>query len=509
MVTQTLTLHEPPHRLRERAEAELARRSLAYFVRCAWHVVEPGTPLVWNWHIDLICQRLEAVTRKECLRLVINIPPGHMKSLLVAVFWPAWEWLTRPEERTLFLANSADLAARDSRRCREVIQSEWYQRVLALTSGERGLEPWTLAGDQNEKINYENTRRGFRECLSIGAKVTGKRADKQVLDDPYDAKELQIGSPEQVARRLHEVTAIYDGVLASRLNDLATGARVLIMQRLHMDDLAAHCIAAGYEVVCLPTEYDPAHPHACPDDQRQEAGELLFEAKFGRAVIEEIKRNPLSNYEGQHQQTPRPQGGGLFRAAHFPRFDVAPTQAPGTWYQSWDFRHGGKGKETSYVVGALFFRPSAAPATVYLVDVVRDRWDPDESLRQFDLRQADPLWGRAKVILIEEKADGITVLSMRRRQVAGMIPVKPLTDKESRARAVQPITQSGCVLLPESAPWLAEWEREVFAFPATSHDDQVDTLSQMLEYLHGILKPNFSQLPTFAARKGHVPSPIR
>lgn len=506
MVTHSLTLHEPPDALRERAAAELARRSLAFFVRCAWHVVEPGCELVWGWHLDLICKRLEAVTRRECLRLVINIPPGHMKSLLVAVFWPAWEWLTRPEERTLFLANSADLAARDSRRCREVITSEWYQRVLALTSAERGQESWSLADDQNEKINYENTRRGFRECLSIGAKVTGKRSDKQVLDDPYDAKELQIGSPEQIARRLLEVEAIYDGVLASRLNDLATGARVLIMQRLHQDDLAAHCIAAGYDVVCLPTEYDPHHPQVCADDPRTEPGELLFPAKFPAHVIAQIKQNPLSNYEGQHGQQPRPPGGGLFRADHFPRFEVAPIQSPGTWYQSWDFRHGGKGKETSFAVGSLYFRPAAAPATVYLVDVVRGRWDPDESLRQFDLKQADPLWSRAKAILVEDKADGVAVLSMRRRQVAGLIPIKPLADKESRARAVQPLTQAGCVLLPRVAPWLAEWEREVFAFPATSQDDQVDTLTQLLDYLHGVLTPNYSSLPTLAASKGHTPS---
>lgn len=170
-----------PTRLPTLAEidAELARRSLAEFVRQAWPIVEPGVALAWNWHLDVICEALERQMRGEeaFKRLLICVPPGTMKSLLVSVFAPAWQWLESPERRKLFLANDDDLGIRDSRRTRDIITSEWYQGVLDYVARVNGTKPWTLSHDQNEKVNFANTQHGFRQCRSIGSKITGKRAD--------------------------------------------------------------------------------------------------------------------------------------------------------------------------------------------------------------------------------------------------------------------------------------------------------------------------------------------
>lgn len=232
---------------RRAIESEQAVRHLAPFVRQAWEIVEPGTDLVWNWHLTVLCDALERQVRgdPDYRKLVICVPPGTMKSLLVSVFAPAWEWLHTPERRKLVLSNDDDLAARDSRRMREVITSDWYRSLVELVDGRRDREPWTLSKDQVEKVNFANTRHGFRQSRSTGSKITGKRANDLILDDPMDAREVVNGSIEQVAARLETINNVVDKVLPSRVNNLAEARWTLIMQRLHEDDPAGRAIREG------------------------------------------------------------------------------------------------------------------------------------------------------------------------------------------------------------------------------------------------------------------------
>src|ERR1035438_3593256 len=139
--------------LRDEIDAELATRSLGEFVRQAWAVVEPSTPFVPGWHIDAIVEHLEAISHGQIRNLLINIPPRHMKSLLVAVFWPAWEWIRWPERRWLFSSYGAQLSIRDSVKCRRLIESTWYQRLWGNT--------YALTGDQNAKSRFDNDRSGY------------------------------------------------------------------------------------------------------------------------------------------------------------------------------------------------------------------------------------------------------------------------------------------------------------------------------------------------------------
>jgi hypothetical protein len=223
---------------------EAATESLASFVRLGWHVLEPTTPLVWNWHMDAVADHCEAVTDGRITRLLINIPPGHMKSLLVAVFWPAWVWIRRPTWKVIFGTYAETLSTRDSLRCRDLIQSQWYQDTFR--------PKWKIRSDQNQKTFFQNTARGYRIAVSVGGTGTGLRGDTVVFDDPMNVEEY----PSE--KSLAKAISWWDHRMSSRLNNMATGSRVGIMQRIHENDPAGHLIRRGtYVHLNLPSCLGP------------------------------------------------------------------------------------------------------------------------------------------------------------------------------------------------------------------------------------------------------------
>ena len=222
------------------AERELCSRSLAYFARRAWHVLEPSTPLKWGWALDAICAHLEAVTRGDINRLLMNVPPGTMKSLLTGVIWPSWEWGPKelPHMRFLGTAHKQDLAVRDAMKCRRLIQSEWYQTRW----------PMVLMADNNAKLRFENDKTGFREAMAFEG-MTGSRGDRVLIDDPHsvaDANSVQ---------KLATGVATFREALPSRVNN-DESAIVIIMQRLHESDVSDVAIDLGYTHLCLPMRFE-------------------------------------------------------------------------------------------------------------------------------------------------------------------------------------------------------------------------------------------------------------
>ncbi len=303
----------------------LAIKSLARFVRFMWSEVEPSTPLDWNWHIDAICSELEAVDRGEVRNLVIMIPPGCMKSLLVSVFYPAWVWLRRPSERAMYLSNSDTLVKRDSMRTRDIIRSPRYARLLGRVVAE-GLgdwsatgAPWKIKRDQDEKFLFANSRGGFRQAQTIRAKVTGKRSDVQVVDDPYDAEEAATGGAENIAERMSEIVRKFKGTLRTRLNDSRTSRRIVIMQRLNEGDLAGVLADdPAWRVVCIPMEYLPDHPHRYEHDPRTEEGELLDPVRFPQEEVDSLRADlGAVAASAQLDQLPIPAEGGRFKKRWF------------------------------------------------------------------------------------------------------------------------------------------------------------------------------------------------
>jgi len=251
--------------VRTKVERELATRRLGEFVRQAWQVVEPSTLFVPGWHVEAIIEHLEAVSRGEIRNLLINVPPRHMKSLLVSVFWPAWEWTRWPERRWLYSSYAASLSIRDSVKCRRLIESPWYQS--------RWGHVFALTGDQNAKTRFDNNRSGYRLSTSVGGSVTGEGGDRIVCDDPHNVQEAE-SDPVRKA-----TLDWWDIVMSTRVNDPKTSAMVVVMQRCHQLDLSGHLLEkSNWEHLCFPAEYEgPSRTTSIGfSDPRQHLGELLW-----------------------------------------------------------------------------------------------------------------------------------------------------------------------------------------------------------------------------------------
>lgn len=496
---------------REDVRNERARRSLAEFVKQAWDIVEPGTPLAWNWHLDVVCEALERQTLgdPEYRKLLICIPPGSMKSLLVSVFQPAWQWLRQPERRKLFISNDDDLTIRDSRRTREIITSDWYQGLMAYCERLKGREPWHLAHDQNEKVNFANTRHGFRQCRSVGGKITGKRADDLVIDDPIDAKDVVNGSIDQIRKRLKDANNVIEKVLPSRVNNLAEARWTIIMQRLHEDDPAGRAMAEGdWKVINIQMEYDPENPLNHPRDreERENQGDLMFPGLFPRQEIDKLKVKLGNHWFSQYQQDPRPAEASVLKRWYwcfwYPKeWETPPPpvvvrlpdgsfhecrqeKIPETLFnhrQSWDMAFKDT-KDSAYVVGQVW---AERGANSYLLDQMREKLDINGSLDA--VRTLSAKWPQALEKLIEDKANGPAVIRILRDEIPGLVDVNPEGGKETRMNAAAPMARAGNLWLPHPSvcPWVHAFIDEAEAAPYGAYMDQVDSCTQYVIYRYG------------------------
>lgn len=285
----------------------LAFCCLNEFVRQAWPYVDTRS-YVPNWHIDAIATHLEAVTYGKIHRLIINVPPRHTKSLLVSVFWPAWEWLHNPKNQFLFSAYAETLSIRDSVKCRRLMQTPWYRRLMLANH-----PGFALMGDQNTKTRYENTLGGYRLATSVEGSNTGEGGDRLVVDDPVNVMEA-----ESIVKRV-AVNDWWDGVMTTRLNDAVSGAKVIIMQRCHENDLVGHILTTDgdrWDLLILPARYEGRN--LCKsslgyEDPRTREGELLYPARFPQEELESLEKS-LGMYRAaaQLQQRPSPRSGGMF-----------------------------------------------------------------------------------------------------------------------------------------------------------------------------------------------------
>ena len=288
-------------------ERELCRRSLAEFAKRAWKVIEPVAELKWGWALDAICLHLESVTKGEINRLLMNVPPGSMKSLLTGVIWPAWEWgpCGFPEMRFVGTAHEEQLAIRDSRRCRDLIKSDWFQK----------LWPLDLLPDLDGKREFGNTRKGVRQARAFTS-MTGVRGDRVILDDPISADNANSAAKLEAAR------IAFTETLPTRINS-DKSAIVVIMQRLNEKDISGVIKEMGlpYTHLCIPMRFDPEFRCTTSigwTDPRTTEGELMFPERFGEAQVAELEKT-LGTYgtAGQLQQRPAPRGGGIISTEWF------------------------------------------------------------------------------------------------------------------------------------------------------------------------------------------------
>ncbi|WP_406853504.1 phage terminase large subunit [Alsobacter sp. KACC 23698] len=461
-------MQKPPPSLRA-VRKELAERKLAQFIRLAWPVIEPGQPYVHGWHIDAVCEHLEAITYGHISRLLINVPPGTMKSLAAGVFWPAWEWgpKNRPSTRYVAASHSQKLAIRDNLRTRRLVASDWYQELW----GDRVA----LTKDQNVKEKFENEATGIREAVAAGS-ITGARGDRVIIDDPLSVEDA--GS-EKVRDGVNEW---FLEAVPTRLNNPDRSAIVVIMQRLHERDVSGIILAKelGYEHLMLPMEFEPERRCVTSigfKDIRTDDGELLFPARFPRHVVDRDKK-VMGSYAvaGQFQQRPAPREGGMFKKGWFEVVGAAPANT--RWVRHWDLAASAakQGSNPAYTAGVKLGR--APDGTFYVGHVARVQAEgPD--VRRLIKNTAGQDGEEVEVSLPQDPGQAGKVQA---RDLVAMLAgfrahAEPETgDKVTRAEPFAAQAEAGNVKLIRG-DWNDAYLEELSVFPAGAHKDQVDASS--------------------------------
>lgn len=493
-------------RVRKDAEAIRARCvTLAGFVREAWHVLEPSTPYRHNWHIDVMCAHLEAVHRGEINRILFNVPPGSMKSLLISVFFPAWEWgpAGRPDLRYLTTSFAEDNAKRDTRKMRDLVMSEWFKTLwpeVALT--------------RTGEMSIANTKTGNRECSAFGS-LTSKRADRLIVDDPHSVE-----TAESDVERANTTRRFREGA-TNRLNDQERSAIIVVMQRLHEDDISGTILSVGmgYVHVCLPMEFEPERRCDTPwgRDPRADVGELLDPMRFPRSAVEDLKRDmgPYA-YAGQYQQTPTTRDGAFFEEGWFKRFrpgdeprslrvylssDHAPTAGPkadpnGCRVWGMDANSdlwllgGFKRRMTMDVLCDLIVGNLEEHKRAEAMGETLERPVVQGLIRQWEpfawFPEDDNNWKAAEPFILKRiREEGV---------ITRIAPISPRgADKAVKAQSAQGMAALGRIHIPLGQDGDAVIH-ELINFPTGSHDEEVDMLAVMARAIH-IAHPAIVEAP--------------
>ena len=479
-------------------EAERLAGSLRLFVPAAWPHVWPNTAYQAGWHIDAISEHLEAVSAGEIRKLQIWVPPGSSKSTVVSIMWPAWEWAGQPWLRYITASYDQDLATRFAVQSRELIRSGWYQSRWPQVQ---------LKRDQDLKRSYANTAGGERYATSPGsiggtAGGTGRHAHRILVDDPINA-----GAVTSDAALAH-VAEWHDGTISTRFADPKTGSEVIIQQRLAERDLAGHCLEqGGWEVLCLPEEYEPAHPYAWRGDPREEAGDLLMPERVGPAEHEQrVRVLGAHRAAGQLQQRPAAREGAILKRSgwrFFPRsfleydgLHALPRFA--SLVQSWDTSFKDHAR-SDFVAGGLW---GQAGADLWLLAVRHDRMGlsaTKAAMRAMTDYAAGHWPGVPMRVLIEKSANGVEIIEELKREIRGVVPVVASVSKELRAEAAEPALEAGNVFLPgQAAPenpsgyneamtpsFAQDLVEQCAVFPNGQHDDLVDMFTQAVNWTRG------------------------
>ena len=447
----------------------LSRFDLYTFVHRSFRELNANVPFLHNWHNELIAGKLEACLRGEITRLIVNIPPRSLKSHSATVAFPAYVLGHRPNAQIICASYGQDLANKHSMDCRTVMASDWY----------KGLFTTRMSPSKQSFQEFMTTENGFRLATSVGGVLTGRGADFIILDDPLKPEEAL----SETQRRA--VNEWYDHTLYSRLNDKRTGCIIIIMQRLHEDDLVGHVLEQeNWEHVCLPAiaERDETHIVETPFrtySLHRRAGEALHAEREPIEMLAHLRRTLGEyNFAGQYQQAPAPLGGGMVKLEWFKSY--APGEEPATpdlVFQSWDTAN----KNTELSDYSVCTTWACRNKNLFLLHVLRRRMDYPELKRTVQSQAAR--FG-AKTILIEDKASGTQLIQeLVQAGTYGVTRYQPMMDKIMRMHSVTSTIENGFVYLPNKADWLPEFTHEFVNFPNGRFDDQVDSTSQALDWV--------------------------
>jgi predicted phage terminase large subunit-like protein len=456
-------------------EASICRDSLYQFVKMAWYEVEQD-PFVDGWHIRAICEALEALyyDRIDSNNLILNVPPRHMKSLLVDVFFPAWVWTREAHKKFLCLSYAESTISSIMAKTKKLLKSIWYQEHFNI--------PMASSPDTNTR--FANIYGGYIYSFGFSGAVTGEGGDFLLIDDPLKATDAD----SDLVR--NKVNDDYDNAIANRLNNPMTGKRIIIMQRLHERDLIGHLISKKikFEHIIFPFEYEGERFQSSIGitDIRTQAGELLWKERFtSQEKLDEYK-NTYSDERakaGQLQQRPSPEGGFIFKREWFPR--ISQNDSVAGVYISWDTAGSLLGAYSCGVVGEL-----RADNTLFPKEVVRKQILFPQLQQEIE-QLATKYQHNLKAVIIENKSSGIQAVQTLKQQSPSWLADKimafnPKGAKDARQYQAASFCEKGCVLLPYPSldlPWLPDFEEEIFSVPGSPYKDQADAFSQLIWYL--------------------------
>jgi predicted phage terminase large subunit-like protein len=443
------------------------RSDLSAFVEKCVHTVDPSCRFSPNWHIDAIVYQLMECRSGRVRRLIITQPPRSLKSICTSVAYVAWMLGHDPALSFVCVSYSNELAVELARQFRLVVRSDWY----------RALFP-RMRVHQDTELRLVTTAGGGRLAASIGGTLTGRGADVIIIDDPLKAEEAH----SAVARE--RVISWYRDTLISRPNDKRRSTIILVMQRLHEEDLAGHLLEQGdwthldLPAIAAEAQHVPIGPG---EFHLRRAGDVLHPEREPMEVLDRIKAEMGSlRFSAQYLQRPVPLEGNLIRRNWFQQYDSLPERGPGVrMVQSWDVATT-IGEQRDYSVCTTWL---VKKKDYYLVHVLRDRLEYPELKRRI-VAMAETY--SAQVVLIEDAGPGTHLLQELRQDTPGGVPrpigIKPDGDKVSRMEAQCAKIEAGQVWLPKEAPWLDEFLHEMLAFPNAKHDDEVDSVSQFLSW---------------------------
>lgn len=451
--------------------AVLLRNDLHAFVVRSFAHLNPGTVFKPNWHIELIAAAVQRALNRGCRRLIINIPPRYLKSLIASVAAPAFLLGRDPTARVLTVSYAQDLAYSLAQQSRILMSSSWYRAIFRTR----------LSDAKNAVGEFHTTDGGYHLSNSVGGPLTGRGANTIIIDDPTKPEEAL---SETIRTSVNDW---FGNTLVSRLDDKNSSVIILIMQRLHEDDLVGYVLKQdAWEVISLPAiaAMDEAFAIDTPLGRRifrRQAGELLHPAREGDETIARMRRDMGEyTFAAQYLQSPAPLGGGYIKEKWFQSFDPMRPPVFDRIIQSWDTAN--KASEMAdYSVCTTW---GICGDKIYLLDVYRARIDYPELKRA--VRELNDRF-HPNTILIEDKASGTSLAQdLKHDRMWNVIACVPKGDKVMRTMAQTPMIESGRVYLPEQAAWKPAYLHELMTFPKGRFDDQVDSTTQALEFIKDI-----------------------
>ena len=458
---------DPDPAIINRALLDACRHDFLTFASWCFAYLNPGIPMLPNWHLEALAFELEEVRQGKKTRLAINLPPRYGKSLFVSVAFPAFILGHDPTKRIVVICYSMDLAIKLANDFRAIINSPLYKAMFPGMRASRA---------KNTEYEVVTTRGGYRLATSIDGPVTGRGGQIIIVDDPLKA------SDAQSRRKRERVNWWFEETLLSRLDDKSCGAIIVAMQRLHSDDLCGRLkMSEGWSVLSLAAiaPEDETIRIGADDYHFRPAGEPLHPERDPISVWENLRSQVDPDiWAAQYQQCPAPPEGSMIKRSWIQPYDQLPRHNGAPYFlQSWDTALGSSRRHDYSACVTLLISNHC----YYLVDVLRGRFD-FPTLVEHAKRLAREY--KPRQVLIEDCFGiGSALATELKRAGHQIITVKPEQDKQTRMSVQAAKIKDGRLFLPREKPWSAEFEDELFAFPNGPFDDQVDALSQALAHL--------------------------